>query len=170
MIKFQRFLRSLLGLATGTWVASLLILLPLDLFTNMDADSKTILSPEFLDYYGYKSWSIYVVKEASDFIVLVLALIVLACVLGFTAHAILYRLHWRRLYTYIRAGAWMAFGLSALIAIYFANIGKGIPTAVCFGFFLIVLILSELFTLVISTIFWLIRRPDRDDMSASKRV
>jgi hypothetical protein len=162
MIKPGRFLRSLLGLIAGAWLAILLILLPLAQFMSRTFDEKTVLDPDFLDFYGYKSWSDYAFRVGAPFLGLVLVLTALSCAFGMILHTVLYFLNWRRLYNYMSGGTVVVATFCLLGVLYLANGAPSFPTAVGFSLFLAALIVSALFALVTLLVFWLIRRPDKD--------
>ena len=162
MIKSGRLLRSLLGLIAGSWLAILLIGAPLVLLVNSAFDKISYFDPGFLANLGYKTWLDYALHEGPAFLEVSLAFTILACLLGFVVHAVLCRLNWQSLHNYLGAGGLTAGVVSLIVTLSLFAEAPAFPVAVAFSSFLIALVLSELFTLVIVLTFWLIRRPDKD--------
>jgi len=162
MIKSGRLLRSLLGLIAGSWLAVLLIGAPLVLLVNSVFDKISYFDPGFLANFGYKTWLDYALHEGPVFLEISFIFTILACLLGFIVHAVLYRLNWQSLHNYLGAGILTAGVFSLLITLYLFGGAPAFPVAVAFSLFLIALILSALFALVTLLVFWLIRRPDKD--------
>ena len=166
MIKFSRLLRSLLGLIAGSWLAILLIGVPIALLVNSSFDEINYFDPGFLANFGYKTWLDYVLHEGPAFLEVSLAFTILACPLGLVVHAVLCRLNWQSLHNYLGTGVLTAGVISLLITLCLFGGAPAFPVAVAFSLFLISLIVSSLFALVTLLGFWLIRRPDLDNKSA----
>ncbi|WP_303830720.1 hypothetical protein [Asticcacaulis taihuensis] len=162
MIKSGRLLRSLLGLIADSWLAILLIGVPFALLVNSSFDEISYFDPVFLTNYGYKGWLDYALCEGTAFFEVSLAFTILVCLLGFVIHAVLCKLNWQSLHNYLGTGVIAAGVFSLLIAFCFFGGTSAFPVAVAFSLFLIAFILSALFALMTSLVFWLIRRPDKD--------
>lgn len=161
MIKSGRLLRSLLGLIAGSWLAILLIGVPLVLLVNSAFDEISYFDPGFLTNLGYKTWLDYALHEGPVFLEVSLAFTILACLLGFVVHAVLSRLKWQSLHNYLGAGVLTTGIISLIVTFCLFGGAPAFPVAVAFSLFLVALILSALLALVTLLVFWLIRRPDK---------